>query len=40
MSVRGFEDYAWPGNIRELRNTVGRMAILTRATRSTPKRCR
>ncbi len=25
------EDYAWPGNIRELRNTVERMAILTRA---------
>jgi DNA-binding NtrC family response regulator len=25
-----FEDYAWPGNIRELRNTVERMAILTR----------
>jgi two-component system, NtrC family, nitrogen regulation response regulator NtrX len=24
------EDYAWPGNIRELRNTVERMAILTR----------
>src|SRR5437867_1594757 len=24
-----FEDYAWPGNIRELRNTVERMAILT-----------
>jgi two-component system nitrogen regulation response regulator NtrX len=25
-----FEDYGWPGNIRELRNTVERMAILTR----------
>ncbi len=24
------EDYAWPGNIRELRNTVERMAILSR----------
>jgi two-component system nitrogen regulation response regulator NtrX len=24
------EDYTWPGNIRELRNTVERMAILTR----------
>ena len=24
------EDYSWPGNIRELRNTVERMAILTR----------
>ena len=24
------EDYAWPGNIRELRNAVERMAILTR----------
>ncbi len=24
------EGYAWPGNIRELRNTVERMAILTR----------
>jgi len=24
------EDYGWPGNIRELRNTVERMAILTR----------
>jgi len=26
-----FEDYGWPGNIRELRNTVERMAILTRS---------
>jgi two-component system, NtrC family, nitrogen regulation response regulator NtrX len=25
-----FDDYGWPGNIRELRNTVERMAILTR----------
>jgi two-component system nitrogen regulation response regulator NtrX len=25
-----FEAYAWPGNIRELRNTVERMAILAR----------
>jgi two-component system nitrogen regulation response regulator NtrX len=25
------EDYSWPGNIRELRNTVERMAILSRA---------
>ena len=24
------ETYGWPGNIRELRNTVERMAILTR----------
>jgi two-component system nitrogen regulation response regulator NtrX len=24
------EDYGWPGNIRELRNTVERMAILSR----------
>jgi two-component system nitrogen regulation response regulator NtrX len=24
------EDHHWPGNIRELRNTVERMAILTR----------
>jgi two-component system nitrogen regulation response regulator NtrX len=24
------EDYSWPGNIRELRNTVERMAILTK----------
>src|SRR5215467_13298250 len=24
------DDYSWPGNIRELRNTVERMAILTR----------
>jgi two-component system nitrogen regulation response regulator NtrX len=24
------QDYAWPGNIRELRNTVERMAILSR----------
>jgi two-component system nitrogen regulation response regulator NtrX len=29
-TVRILEDYAWPGNIRELRNTVERMAILTR----------
>jgi two-component system nitrogen regulation response regulator NtrX len=25
------EDYSWPGNIRELRNAVERMAILTRS---------
>ena len=29
------EQYHWPGNIRELRNTVERMAILTRADRLT-----
>jgi two-component system nitrogen regulation response regulator NtrX len=29
-TIRILEDYAWPGNIRELRNTVERMAILTR----------
>lgn len=29
-TVHILEDYAWPGNIRELRNTVERMAILTR----------
>ncbi len=29
-TVGVLEDYAWPGNIRELRNTVERMAILTR----------
>ena len=28
------EDYAWPGNIRELRNTVERMAILRDAART------
>jgi len=28
---QAFEDYGWPGNIRELRNTVERMAILTRS---------
>jgi two-component system nitrogen regulation response regulator NtrX len=28
-TVAMLEDYAWPGNIRELRNTVERMAILT-----------
>ena len=26
------EDYSWPGNIRELRNTVERMAILSRGS--------
>jgi two-component system nitrogen regulation response regulator NtrX len=30
-TVEALEDYGWPGNIRELRNTVERMAILTRA---------
>jgi two-component system nitrogen regulation response regulator NtrX len=29
-TIHVLEDYAWPGNIRELRNTVERMAILTR----------
>ena len=29
-TLDALEDYAWPGNIRELRNTVERMAILTR----------
>ena len=29
-TVAVLEEYAWPGNIRELRNTVERMAILTR----------
>jgi two-component system, NtrC family, nitrogen regulation response regulator NtrX len=29
-ALEAFEDYGWPGNIRELRNTVERMAILTR----------
>ncbi len=29
-AFEALEDYAWPGNIRELRNTVERMAILTR----------
>jgi two-component system nitrogen regulation response regulator NtrX len=28
-ALEAFEDYGWPGNIRELRNTVERMAILT-----------
>src|SRR5580704_11708968 len=29
-AFEALEDYHWPGNIRELRNTVERMAILTR----------
>ncbi len=29
-TFEALEDYSWPGNIRELRNTVERMAILTR----------
>jgi two-component system nitrogen regulation response regulator NtrX len=29
-TFEALEDYAWPGNIRELRNAVERMAILTR----------
>jgi DNA-binding NtrC family response regulator len=29
-AMKLLSDYAWPGNIRELRNTVERMAILTR----------
>jgi two-component system nitrogen regulation response regulator NtrX len=29
-AFEALEDYFWPGNIRELRNTVERMAILTR----------
>jgi len=29
-TIELLEDYAWPGNIRELRNTVERMAILSR----------
>jgi len=29
-AFEALEDYSWPGNIRELRNTVERMAILTR----------
>jgi two-component system nitrogen regulation response regulator NtrX len=28
-AVAGLERYTWPGNIRELRNVVERMAILT-----------
>src|SRR5579864_3693427 len=28
-ALEAFDDYGWPGNIRELRNTVERMAILT-----------
>jgi two-component system nitrogen regulation response regulator NtrX len=30
-------DYSWPGNIRELRNTVERMAILTRGDALEPE---
>ena len=30
LVFEALEDYSWPGNIRELRNTVERMAILTR----------
>ena len=30
-AVEALEQYAWPGNIRELRNVVERMAILARA---------
>ncbi len=29
-TIAALEEYGWPGNIRELRNTVERMAILTR----------
>jgi two-component system nitrogen regulation response regulator NtrX len=29
-TLAAIEEYGWPGNIRELRNTVERMAILTR----------
>jgi len=29
-AFEALEDYSWPGNIRELRNTVERMAILTK----------
>jgi two-component system nitrogen regulation response regulator NtrX len=29
-TLAALEEYSWPGNIRELRNTVERMAILTR----------
>jgi len=29
-AFEALDDYSWPGNIRELRNTVERMAILTR----------
>ena len=32
-----FEAYSWPGNARELRNIVERMAILTAADRLTPE---
>ncbi|MBI3645972.1 MAG: sigma-54-dependent Fis family transcriptional regulator, partial [Acidobacteriales bacterium] len=31
------ENYAWPGNARELRNAVERMAILTPGDRLTPE---
>ena len=34
-AVEGLERYAWPGNIRELRNVVERMAILTPGDRIT-----
>src|SRR3974377_1696362 len=30
LAVEALEQYAWPGNIRELRNVVERMAILAR----------
>jgi two-component system, NtrC family, nitrogen regulation response regulator NtrX len=30
-AVEALEQYSWPGNIRELRNVVERMAILARA---------
>ena len=33
--AEALEQYHWPGNIRELRNTVERMAILTRSDRLT-----
>jgi DNA-binding NtrC family response regulator len=34
-AVEGLERYSWPGNIRELRNVVERMAILTPGDRIT-----
>jgi len=36
-TFEALEDYAWPGNIRELRNAVERMAILTRGDMLEPE---
>jgi two-component system, NtrC family, nitrogen regulation response regulator NtrX len=37
LVFEALEDYGWPGNIRELRNTVERMAILTKGDALLPE---